>query len=139
MLTLTAKVRTIIGKKTRGLREKGLLPAVLYGPKTKSQSIEVNIKDFDIAYKEAGESSLISLEMGGRKYSVLIHDLERDPVSGLPMHVDFYQPDLEKKIEAQVPILLDGEAPAVKALGGTLYKNISEINVKALPQDLPKG
>ncbi|MBI2042412.1 MAG: 50S ribosomal protein L25 [Candidatus Nealsonbacteria bacterium] len=138
MLTLIAKTRKIIGKKTKGLRQKGLLPAVLYGPKTKSQPIEVNIKDFENAYRNAGESSLISLEVEGRKHLVLIHDLAKDPVSGLPMHVDFYQPDLEKKIEAQVPILLEGEAPAVKTLGGTLYKNISEIHVKALPQNLPK-
>lgn len=138
MFTLIAKARKILGKKTKALREKGLLPAVLYGPKTKSQPIEVNIKDFGNTYKEAGETSLISLEVDNRKHLVLIHDLESDPVSGSPIHVDFYQPDLEKKIDAQVPVILQGEAPAVKALGGTLYKNISEIHVKALPQNLPK-
>ena len=114
MLTLIAKDRKIIGKKTKGLRAKGLLPAVLYGPKTKSQSIEVSIRDFENAYRETGESSLISLEIENRKHLVLIHDLTRDPVSGLPMHVDFYQPDLEQKIEDQVPVLLKGEAIAVK-------------------------
>lgn len=138
MLTLAVKIRKVTGKKTKVLRDKGLLPAVLYGPKTKSQSIEVNIGDFENIYKDAGESSLISLELENRKHLVLIYDLERNPVSGSPIHVDFYQPDLEKKITAQVPIVLDGEAPAVKDLGGTLYRNISEIAVKAFPQDLPK-
>lgn len=138
MLTLAVKIRKVTGKKTKVLRDKGLLPAVLYGPKTKSQPIEVNIGDFENIYKDAGESSLISLELENRKHLVLIYDLERNPVSGSPIHVDFYQPDLEKKITAQVPIVLDGEAPAVKDLGGTLYRNISEIAVKAFPQDLPK-
>lgn len=138
MLTLAVKIRKVTGKKTKVLRDEGLLPAVLYGPKTKSQPIEVNIGDFENIYKDAGESSLISLELENRKHLVLIYDLERNPVSGSPIHVDFYQPDLEKKITAQVPIVLDGEAPAVKDLGGTLYRNISEITVKAFPQNLPK-
>ena len=140
MLSLSAKIRQEVGKKVKKLRKQGILPAVLYGPKIKSEPLTIDFKEFDKVLKEAGESTLISLEIeGGKKYSVLIHDIKRDPLTGDPLHVDFYQPSLEKKIEAKIPIILEGEAPAVKNLGGTLIKNISEIEVRALPQNFPKG
>lgn len=138
MFTLIAKNRKIIGKETDILREKGLIPAVLYGPKIKNISIEVDVKEFNDVYKESGENSLINLEVDGKKYLVLIYDLKINPINGKFTHVDFYQPNLEKKIESSVPVILEGEASAVKSLGGTLYKNVSEIDVKALPQSLPK-
>jgi len=82
---------------------------------------------------------LISLEVEGKKkYLVLVHDLSRDFLENTPTHVDFYQPSLTEKIEVKVPIVLEGEAEAVKNLGGTLIKNIAEVIVKALPQGLPK-
>jgi large subunit ribosomal protein L25 len=138
MTNITAKIRKTGEKNNSELREKGFLPAVLYGPKTESRAIAVDVKELQKAHKEAGESSLITLELDKKEYPVLIHDLKIDPISGQPIHADFYQPDLEKKIEASIPIILDGEAPAVKALGGTLYKNVSEVEVKALPNNLPR-
>lgn len=140
MLTLSAKIRKETGKKVKNLREKGILPAVLYGPKIKNQSIEVDLKEFEKARKEAGENTLISLELEGvkEKYLVLIHDPVKDPLTGVSTHVDFYQPSLEEKIEVDIPVVLEGESPAVKDFGGTLIKNISEIKVKAFPQNLPK-
>lgn len=140
MLTLIAKVRKEIGKKVKFLRKKGILPAVLYGPKVKNQTLEIDMKEFEKTYKEAGENTLVSLELQGskEKYLVLFHDLARDSLTGLPLHVDLYQPSLEEKIEADIPVVLEGESLAVKDLGGTLIKNISEIKVKALPQNLPK-
>ena len=138
MLTLSAKIRKDFGKKTKTLRKKGILPGILYGPKIKALPLEIDLKEFEEVYKEAGESSLVSLEADKKKFLVLIHDLKRDPLTEKPIHVDFYQPRLEEEIEARVPIIFEGEAPAVKDLGGTLVKNISEVEVKALPQKLPK-
>lgn len=140
MLTLSTKIRKEMGKKVKALRQRGFLPAVLYGPKLKSQSLEVGLKEFEKAYKEAGENTLISLEIAGSKdkYLVLIHNPANDPLTGKPIHIDFYQPSLEKEIEAKIPVVLEGESPAVKDLGGTLIKNIAEIEIKSLPQNLPK-
>lgn len=140
MLSLSAKIRQIQGKKVKSLRQKGVLPAVLYGPKTKGENLEVNAKEFDKVLTQAGESTLISLEVEGKKdkYLVLVHDISRDPLSSKPIHIDFYQPSLKEEITVKVPIILEGEAPAVKALGGTLVKNIAEVEVRALPQSLPK-
>lgn len=137
MLSLQAKEREQKGKKTKSLRNAGLIPAVLYGPKIKSQSVEVALKDFRKIYKEAGESSLVSLEVGKKKFSVLIHSVDKDPMTMEAIHVDFYQPDLEKEVEAMVPVVFGGDALAVKDLGGTLMKEIHELHVKALPENLP--
>ncbi|PIS39699.1 MAG: 50S ribosomal protein L25 [Candidatus Nealsonbacteria bacterium CG08_land_8_20_14_0_20_38_20] len=143
MFTLTAKIREKIGKKVKVLRKEGVLPAVLYGPKVANLNLEVDLKEFEKTYKEAGESSLIKLKIKNEKlkideFLVLIHDIQFDHLTEKPIHIDFYQPSLKKEIEAAVPLIFEGEAPAVKELGGTLIKEISEIKVKALPHDLPK-
>ena len=142
MLTLSAKIRKLFGGGARALRRKGFLPGVLYGPKIGSISIEIDPKEFAAIYKEAGGSSLISLEIEGapiKKALALIHEVQKHPLTGVPLHVDFYQPSLEEKVGAKVPLVFEGEAEAVKNLGGTLLKNINEIEVKALPQNLPKS
>jgi len=138
MLTLSAKIRKELGKKVKVLRKSGILPGVLYGPKIKvALPLELDYKTFEKVYNEAGESSLVSLEIEEKKSSVLIHEVARDPLTEKLIHVDFYQPRLEEKVEVTIPIIFEGESKAVKELGGTLVKNISELEVKALPQNLP--
>jgi large subunit ribosomal protein L25 len=137
MITLSAKIRKENGKVVKALRDKGLVPAVLYGQKTENQQLTVNLKDFEKVYQEAGMSSLVTLEVDKNKYLVLIHQMQTDPITLKPLHADFFQPSLTEVIAAKVPLVFDGEAPAVKELGGTFVKNISEIEVHALPQSLP--
>lgn len=122
------------------MRKRNILPGVLYGPELKkAQPLELDYKTFEKVFEGAGESSLISLEIeNGKKYPVLIHDIQRNPLTGEIIHVDFYQVSLEEEIVAKIPLVFEGTAPAVKDLGGTLVKNISEVEVKALPQKLPK-
>lgn len=137
MLSVKAKKREVKGKKVKKLRKQGILPAVLYGPKIKDLSIEIDLKDFENIYKQAGESSLISLEVGDDKFSVLIHEVKKDPLTGNIVHADFYQPILTEEVEANVPVVFEGESAAVKELGATLVKEIQEVEIKALPQNLP--
>ncbi len=137
MLILKAEKREKTGKKVKVLRQRGVLPAVLYGREIKNLTLEVDSGEFEKVYQQAGESSLLSLELGEKKFPVLIHQLKRDPLTDKPIHVDFYQPVMTEEVEATVPIVFEGEAPAVKELGGTLVKEIPEIEVKALPQNLP--
>ena len=120
------------------------MPGVLYGPTRqkggypkKAQPLELNEKQFEKVYKEAGESSLISLEVEGKRFPVLIHEIQLAPLTGKPIHVDFYQPALEEEVTVEVPLVFEGTSPAVKDLGGTLVKNISELKIKAKPQNLP--
>lgn len=135
MLSLSAKIRK--EEKSGTLRNKGLLPAVLYGPKIKNLSLQVDEKEFEKIFKEAGESSLIKLKVGEDEFLVLVHDLQKDPLKGNFIHIDFYQPVLDEETEATVPLEFIGEAAAVKELAGTLVKNIKELEVRALPQNLP--
>ncbi|MDO8655048.1 MAG: 50S ribosomal protein L25 [bacterium] len=137
MTSIQASIRQEQGRKTNALREAGKIPAVLYGPKTKSQMIAVEEREFLKALKEAGESTLLNLEVGDRKVPVLIHEVQRDPMQGTVIHVDFYEPPLDKKVKVELPVVVKGEAPAVKELGGTLIRHIQEIEVSALPQNLP--
>lgn len=114
--------------------------AVLYGSGVSNTSIKINAKEFDKLFKEAGESSLISLESetDKEKYSVLVHEVQKNPLTRKIIHVDFYQPDLKEEVEVSIPLIFEGIPPAVKELGGTLVKNFSELEVKALPNKLPR-
>ncbi|HNR81477.1 MAG TPA: 50S ribosomal protein L25 [Candidatus Pacearchaeota archaeon] len=140
MLTIDAKIRELKGRKTEELRREGMIPAVLYGPGIENKDLTVTGKEFANLFRQAGKSSLVGLrvEDEAKNFMVLINDLSVDPVSGKTIHIDFYQPDLKKEIEADVPLVFVGESPAVKDLGGTLIKNFDEIAVKALPADLPR-
>ncbi|MFH1582485.1 MAG: 50S ribosomal protein L25 [bacterium] len=137
MISISAKIRKETGKKVEEIRKQGKVPAVLYGSGVENLSLEVDLKDFEKVYKEAGESSLIEISVNSKKFLVLIHALEIDPLSQKPLHIDFYQPKLDEEITAGIPLVFEGESIAVKDLGGTLVKNIHEVEVKALPQNLP--
>ena len=150
MLSLKAKIREKVGKGLKELRKNKVLPAVLYGPEIKNLSLEVDQKEFEKVYGEAGKSSLISLEVldpSGRtrvgknppkKWQVLIHETARDPLKGKFLHVDFYHPSSRKEVEAEIPLVFEGEAPTVKELGGTLVKEIQVVEVKGLARNLPR-
>ena len=139
MISLKAKVRTVTGKNVQSLIDSGVIPAVVYGPGEKNATIEVDASEFKKVLHEAGESSLVELDVEGEKAKrlVLIHEIQRNPVEDTFIHVDFFQADLKEETEAEVPLVFEGESLAVKDLGGTLVKNMSEIEVKALPQNLP--
>lgn len=137
MIQLSAKKREITGKKVKALLKEGSIPAVLYGPGSASLVLSVAKKEFDMAYKEAGESSLVSLNVDKDKNLVLIRGVQHHPLSGSTIHIDFYQPRLDVKIKIMVPVHLEGEAPAQKNFDGTLIQNVNEVEVSALPQDLP--
>ena len=113
------------------------MPAVVYGENVPSQSIAVPFKDFEKVYKEAGESTLITLEVDGKSYNVLINDIAHDPLRGKPIHADFYAVRMDKEIRTRVPIEFFGESPAVKNESGILIKVVQELEVEALPKDLP--
>ena len=139
--TLTAQKREVVGRKVKTLRAQGLLPANIYGKKVKSQSISVGLKDFEDIFKKAGETSLVTLVLKNGKSeerAVLISNVQKDPISETPIHIDFRQVDLKEKVTAEVPVELKGESPAEKTSVGTVVQYIDEIEVEALPGDLPE-
>lgn len=138
MIELSAKPRTEFGKKTNALRRAGFLPGVVYGEKVSSQSVSVPYADFMKVFREAGESTIFKLRIDGQKeHDVLIYDIKFDPLKDVPQHVDFYAVSQDKTIRHKVPFEFAGEPPAVKNLGGILVKVMHEIEIEALPKDLP--
>ncbi|HLD70959.1 MAG TPA: 50S ribosomal protein L25 [Negativicutes bacterium] len=139
MISLNAKPRKEFGKKTNEMRWNGFIPAVVYGPGVENANIQVEEKEFIKVLRKAGESSLVELSIEGAKEKrpVLINDIQRNPVTDKIIHIDFFQASLKEEVTVAVPLVFEGEAPAEKELGGTLNKNFLEIEVKALPQNLP--
>jgi len=138
MLTLKVEKRDLKVTPEK-IRKEGNLPAVYYGKKEKSTPILVKFADFEKIFKEAGESTVVHLDGTGIDVEVLIHDVNSDPVTDKVRHVDFYAIEKGKKLEIAVPLEFIGVAPAVKDLGGVLVKVMHEIEIEALPKDLPRG
>lgn len=137
MLVLESKSRNVKENSSK-TRKSGYIPAVFYGRKEKSTPVSISYKDFIKVWKSAGESSIITLKVDEKEEKqVLIQDVSRDPVSGVPTHVDFYAIEKDKKLRVNVPIEFSGVAPAVKDLGGILVKVLHELEIESLPKDLP--
>lgn len=135
-IELNAELRSITGSKVRQLRASGFVPAVLYGKGQEPISLQVPQKDFNKTFRSAGESTLVYVSVDGQSYPTIIHDIARDPGSDAIIHADFYKVNLSEKIKTNVPVVFVGESAAVKE-GGILIRNVNELEVEALPQDLP--
>jgi large subunit ribosomal protein L25 len=136
-MDLAVKERSSFGKKVNALRREGFIPAELYGHGVKNVHLSVSVKDFAKIYASAGENTVITLAVGGEKLPAIIHHVERHYISGAPAHVDFYQVNMKEKITAYVPIEFTGESPAVREKGAVINRSMDEIEVEALPNDLP--
>lgn len=132
--------RKIFGKKVKNLRKQGILPANIYGKNIKSLSVQLPVKDFDSVFEEIGETGLLELAVVGEDKirPVLIHNVQLDPVSSQLIHADFFQVDLKEKVTTMVPLEIVGEALAVKDKKGVLLHTLNEVEVEALPTDLPE-
>lgn len=137
-MTITLKVseRSERGKKLAKLRQDGVLPAVVYGPKEEAKSIKLDAKEFEKVFKEAGESSVLVLSGVGGDLEVLVQEVSYDTLKGGVEHVDFYAIEKGKEVTVNIPLVFTGEAPAVK-LGGSLTKALHEISVTTKPTNLP--
>ena len=136
--TLTAEKRADVKKHLSALRGNNLIPAVLYGFKVENVPLQVNSKDFKKIYEQAGENQIVDLEVGGKQSSVLIREVQIHPVKRDIIHADFQAVDVSQPVIVAVPIHFEGEAPAIKATGGSLVKKLQSIEIKCLPKDLPK-
>ena len=120
-------------------REKGMIPAVLYGQKKENKSLWLEELAFGKVFEKAGENTVVVLDLeGGAKDNVLICDYQIDPLSGKFRHVDFLRINMKEDVETNVPLVFVGEAPAVKEKGGILIKVLDEVEVKCLPGNIPQ-
>ncbi len=136
--TLKAEKRSVVGRKVKQLRAGGQVPATVYGKKVSSTSVSVQASDFAKVYGEAGETGLVELSVAGDVRPVLIHSVQKHPVHGNILHVEFFQVDLKEKVRAKVPIEFIGESPAVVNKQGVLLTLLTELEVEAFPTDLPE-
>jgi large subunit ribosomal protein L25 len=135
-LTLTATKRSKADR-LEAIRIKGMIPAVVYGARVENTSISVPSVSFEKTLKMAGESSTIVLDIEGSKVDVLIHDVQVDPIKGFPIHIDFLAVDMNKPVEVAVPLEFTGVSQAEKDGLGSLVKVLHEVEIRALPKDLP--
>jgi large subunit ribosomal protein L25 len=137
-MDLTAKSRAVIGKKVRALRREGFLPAELYGHGQKNLHLTVAAKEFNKIFKEAGENTIVTLVVDEKdKRSVLVNDAQKNYLTGEIDHIDFHQVRMDEKLKASIPFEFEGVSPAAKEKGGVIAKVMSEIEIEALPSDLP--
>ncbi len=138
-MAITLKVeKRDVKTKPAALRAKGFVPAVFYGKKEAATPISVKQPEFVKVWREAGESSVVILKGDDIEVESLITDVARHPVTGVPLHADFYVFEKGKKLKIKIPVKFIGAAPAVKDLGGTLIKVMHEIEIESLPKDLPR-
>jgi len=134
---LNANSRTVVGKKVKRSRAKGLMPAVLYGHGVESTPLFVDQKAFRLAYHEAGTSALVDLAVDEKQpIKVLFHEPQMHYLQGTPVHADFYAVKMTEKIETAIPIHYVGTSPAVEEMEGNFITNKDELQIKCFPADL---
>lgn len=136
---LTVEKRTIFGKKLKSLRREGTLPGNVYGEGIKSTAVQLPYTDFLALYKEVKNTGMVDLQLDGKTLPVLIHRVDRDHLRDTYLHADFFKVNLKEKIKATIPLVVNGESPAVNDRIGVLMQAISEIEVEALPEALPEN
>ena len=136
---MQASKRDILGKKTRFLRRQGTTPTHLFGHGIESLSLQCDTAKLQRIIARAGMTRLIALDVEGDKQprSVFIREIQRDVCNGELLHVDFYQVRRTEKIRVDVPIILVGEAPAMKEKGRTLTHSLTSLSIECLPDKLP--
>lgn len=135
-LTLQAAQR-LEGQSTNAVRRASQIPAIYYGAKQKNRHLSVDARVFKKLYIQAGENTVVHLEVEGKSTPVLIHDVQFDPRTDSILHVDFLHVDMTQVIIAHVPLEFIGVAPAIKDFGGILVRHKNALTVKCLPSDIP--
>jgi large subunit ribosomal protein L25 len=138
-LELEVLKREVKGKKVRFLRRGGLVPCNIYGHGIESQPVQVEARKLGQIIARAGGTDLIALKIRGTDTPgmVLIRDVQRNPMTGEPIHADFYQVNMSEKLKADVPLVFTGAAPALKLKNVSLLHAMTALQVEALPDDLP--
>jgi large subunit ribosomal protein L25 len=137
-LQIAVDARSASGKQTKRLRAAGIVPGVVFGKKAGSVPVQVDAKEFEAIYREAGRTSIIEIAVdGGAPTNVVIKSVQRNPLTGRALHVDFFAPDMTHEMTADVPLSFTGVAPGVELSGGFLLTALDSVRVRALPTNMP--
>lgn len=135
-LQLAATKREVPTKDLAALRASGQVPAELYGQDKANVHLWLDGKVLEKVWRQAGENTVVDLTVDNETVPVLIYGFQKEPLTGVLVHVDFYQINMNKKIETTIPLVFIGESAAVETEGGVLVKALNEISVECLPGDL---
>jgi len=140
-IELAAGTRDILGKKVRFLRRKGITPVHVFGHSIESLALQCDTAELKHALTEAGRTKLIGLKTGKAKKpnNVVVREIQKNPLTGELIHVDFYQVKMEEKIRVDLPIVTTGEAPALKLKENILVHALNILRVECLPDDIPSS
>ncbi len=134
---LAADERVALGKKVKALRRSGITPIHIYGPGGPSLSLQSDTYDLVHALGVVGQTSPMTVHVGGDEHFVMVQHVQRHPVSERLLHVDLLRVSRTQRIHASVPLHFEGEAPGARAAGATLSEDLHELAVEALPTDIP--
>jgi len=137
-VVLKASKRSVTGRQVRALRRAGKLPAVLYGHRIDSTPITLDAHETSLLLSRLTSSSLVTISLDGQEYPTLVREKQRHPVKSHLIHLDFQALSLTEKTHAMVGVELTGTAPAVKNFDAVIVTGVTELEVEALPQDLPE-
>jgi large subunit ribosomal protein L25 len=135
---INAEKRNVTGKQVKALRRQGLLPGVIYGRHIEAFPIQMDAHDASLILDKLTASSLITIDVDGEKFNVLMRDRQRDVIFGDLLHVDFMVVSLTEKLRATVELKLVGEAPVADNPEVVVTQVLNAIEIEALPQDLPE-
>jgi len=138
-IEITCKTREVLGKKVAVLRRQGITPVHLFGHGLDSLSLECDTKELQGVLKNSGGTRIIDMKVDKSKSKkVLVRDIQRNPIKGDLLHVDFYQVNMKEKVRIEIPIHFVGEAPALKNVKGTVLSHeITHLNIECLPDSIP--
>ena len=138
-MDLTANTREIRGKKVKTLRRQGLTPVHIYGHGIEPEALQCNTIELQKVLTQAGTTGIVGLKLdkSRKKRNVMVREVQKEPRSGQLLHVDFYQIRMEEKLRVDVPIILIGEAPALKMKENFLSHELDNLSVECLPDDIP--
>ena len=137
-LEIAVAARDVYGKQNKRLRTTGVVPGVLFGKTTGSIPVQIDAKALELIYHRAGRTSVVSVSVdGGRSTSAIIKGIQRNPLTGRALHVDFFAVDLSQEMQADIPLVFVGTSAAVEMEAGILFTSLDHLKVRALPADLP--
>src|SRR5579864_2341992 len=137
-MQLNASPRQLLGKRARRLYREGKLPAVVYGHNASPTPLTLDRLEFQRVFVKSGRTHLVDLLVDGKTEKVLVREIQTHPRRLGPIHVDFYQVDLQEKIRVEVPVHLTGESAAVKRGDADILQPIHELEVECLPSEIPE-
>lgn len=137
IIPLEATKRTVVGKQVRQLRAVGVIPAIIYGPGQEPVTVAVEWTNLRTVLRQAGGTGLVEIKVNGSSFTTLIRQVDRHPVRGDVLHVDFYAVRLDQKLVSTVRIVLKNVDETRNRLGGAIAHEVLTVDVESLPTGIP--